>query len=421
MAAVTWRLAVYWPNVFASETMSLAARRAFAVLPFLVLSACEVTPADKSSQLERVAKDWCLNIRASQILPVYPLTTDLRPGDVFLTMTPIGKEIAQFEAKGFLPFDLHLKRLATDEVLQKFYATRPGEGSAFPTPATAWQTVPPSAFPTYSFEISRGGGLNLAIPVESVPVGFSYLGSAAATGTVSLQRTDTMGLDIATLQPLLAEWERENLGWLAAYGPRPDEARHTPVFVRVVTRVYRAAAVTVALADAASSGFEVAAGLELPTPTPGTPEMSMTAAQQYAALANKLSANLAQQVGGKARVVSVSRRTVAMQEEFAAPMVIGYLAYDCQVLAGGLLSAPVPSFQRLTGAAIATPPVWNSSALVSAWYTADETKRVLRIREWVQANLVPAGGTAPSFVDFLAQPQWDGERRRMLREFGVAP
>jgi len=44
-------------------------------------------------QLARVAKDWSLSIRASQVIPVYPLTEDLQPGDVFLVQTPIEDQV----------------------------------------------------------------------------------------------------------------------------------------------------------------------------------------------------------------------------------------------------------------------------------------------------------------------------------------
>ena len=46
----------------------------------------------KKTQLEKVAKDWCLVVRASQVIPVYPLTEDLQPGDVFLVQTPASEE-----------------------------------------------------------------------------------------------------------------------------------------------------------------------------------------------------------------------------------------------------------------------------------------------------------------------------------------
>ena len=39
-------------------------------------------------RMEGVAKGWCETIRASQVVPVYPLTQDLLVGDVFLVQTP---------------------------------------------------------------------------------------------------------------------------------------------------------------------------------------------------------------------------------------------------------------------------------------------------------------------------------------------
>ena len=50
----------------------------------LLASAC-------SSPQEKAAKDWCLALRACQLIPIYPLSEDLRPGDVFLVQQPIGQ------------------------------------------------------------------------------------------------------------------------------------------------------------------------------------------------------------------------------------------------------------------------------------------------------------------------------------------
>src|SRR5689334_11985633 len=59
----------------------------------------------RRKELESVAKNWCETIRASQVIPVYPLTEDLRPGDVFLVQTPVSEEASRYRAKGFLPLD----------------------------------------------------------------------------------------------------------------------------------------------------------------------------------------------------------------------------------------------------------------------------------------------------------------------------
>src|SRR5580704_15318052 len=79
----------------------------------LLAGLCCVVPVggcctSKQCQLEHVAKDWCMTIRASQVIPVYPLTEDIQPGDLFLVQIPIDKEYSQ---KGFLPLDQHIARL----------------------------------------------------------------------------------------------------------------------------------------------------------------------------------------------------------------------------------------------------------------------------------------------------------------------
>jgi hypothetical protein len=400
--------------------MRTQVRLAVLLAASLLLTAC-VSSHDKSKQLARVAKDWCLTIRASQVIPVYPLTRDLQPGDVFLTTTPIGSEVELFEEKGFLPLDIHMVRLPVNDEIKAFYGSRLADGKEFPTSIKTWDDLPAAAFPTYSFEVSRSGGLNLAIPIEGVPVGFNYLGAAAATGTVTLKNCQTMGLDLETLAPLLADWEKDNQGLLSAYATDPSDSKSQAVYVRVVTRIYRAGSVSVALNDADRSGAQVAAGLELPTPEPGAPSATSTAAEQYDEVASKLNTALLPQFGGKVRLVKVARRSVMLDEDFPAPMVIGYLAYDCLILPGGVLSAPMPTYQRITGTSIAAPGVFNTAPLIEAWYTADEAPRTKLINDWIDKNMKAADGTKPSTVDFLSQPKYDAQRRRMMRDLGIIP
>ena len=374
-----------------------------------------ISAKKKSSELERVAKDWCLTIRASQVMPAYPLTRDLQPGDVFLTTTPIGNEVSVFEEKGFLPLDVHLVRLPVLEKIDAFYKQRTGEGDKFPGPVSTWKDLPAAAFPTYSFEVSRGGGLNMALPIEGVPVGFSYLGSAAATATVVLKDAQTMGVDIETMQPLLDAWRKKNQSLLAAYSN--NEGQDSGVFVRVVTRVYRVSKIRVHLNDSSSGGASAAAGVALPTPDPGTPDAQKPAAQRFAELSEKLNAVAGPQFGANLKFVSVGTRAVAMDEDFEAPMVFGYIAYDCLILPGGVLSAPMPTFYRVSGAPIAQPKQFDSSGLLTAWYTADEP-RAQRIREWIQSNVADP---KPNFVDFMAQDKWDEARWRAIYDLGVLP
>src|SRR4051812_27609092 len=75
---------------------------------------------DKKKQLSEVARDWCQTITASQVMPVYPLTEDLQPGDVFLVPMSVEEQRAHFDDKGFLPLDHHVARLTPDGYAQ-FY------------------------------------------------------------------------------------------------------------------------------------------------------------------------------------------------------------------------------------------------------------------------------------------------------------
>ena len=108
------------------------------VLAALVLStACTSTLRNK--QLERVAKDWALVIRASQVIPVYPLTEDLQPGDVLLVSTPIEEQVAIYKEKGFLPLDQHLVRLYPKD-FKEFYNSRYGTDGKIMPPGN-WQAL----------------------------------------------------------------------------------------------------------------------------------------------------------------------------------------------------------------------------------------------------------------------------------------
>ena len=76
-------------------------------------------------------QDWSMVIRASQVLPIYPLTEDIQPGDVFLVQTPIDKQHEIYTKRGFLPFDNHLGRINPDGY-KPFYERR--SRSATPQP-----------------------------------------------------------------------------------------------------------------------------------------------------------------------------------------------------------------------------------------------------------------------------------------------
>lgn len=56
--------------------------------------------APKNS-LERVAKDWSMTVRASQVMPIYPLEEDIRPGDIYISNNSINTEMETWEKRDF--------------------------------------------------------------------------------------------------------------------------------------------------------------------------------------------------------------------------------------------------------------------------------------------------------------------------------
>ena len=106
----------------------------FCVLALLIasgLAAGCVGPGSVQRQVERTAKDWCLVVRASQVIPVYPLTEDVVPGDVFLVDVPREEQARVYAAKGFLPLDHHLVRIRPDSY-DEFYLKDHGLGLRLP-------------------------------------------------------------------------------------------------------------------------------------------------------------------------------------------------------------------------------------------------------------------------------------------------
>jgi hypothetical protein len=386
-------------------------RIAMAVLFALALVtglACSSTQAT-SKQLERVAKDWALTIRASQVVPVYPLTEDVQPGDVFLVQTPIEDEVAVYKAKGFLPLDSHLARLFPYNYA-KFYnasfavdgntviprdwrfASTQAAGRPASTQPTNWAVAPRAAFPSYSFTVTASGGLNLAIPVSGVPIGMSLMGSRNAHGNITIADSYTYGIDESSLLAQTTEWAAKNAAMLKEMGPRYVQVKTSgdtrPAFgrqfnyVRIVSRVYLTGSVNISLSnDEASGGFLSArppAPLELLNPTGSASNYESV----ISALNNSIGKASTQPsttqptdtpvIGGSVKVATASNRSITLNEVFPRPLVVGYLGFDRRIEIDGKLGPLVPTQAKLNGfvqSPIAAHPD-NNSSLIEGWLGA---------------------------------------------------
>ncbi len=332
------------------------------------LVGCGTTQA-KRRQLERVAKDWCLTIRASQVIPVYPLTEDLRPGDVFLVQTPIDKEPDIYQSKGFLPLEQMLVRIYPDNYEEFYGEVTINENTLTPfRHREAGQTntstnAPRAAFPTYNFSISRGGGAKLALPISGVPVAFNLMQTRSAKGSVTISDAATYGVDVLPLYNQVKSWVNENAGVLSAYLPPSGGAAAngaaTYTYLRVVNRVYLTRGVSVSLSDNSVFGAAGSAGADKPITLPTT---STNANENYTNMMQSLNASVADAVtpGGCFKFTSATGRGVSLAETFPRPLVVGYLGFDVPIINGAekataaaavTIGAPIDTQTRLDGRA----------------------------------------------------------------------
>ncbi|CUS38282.1 hypothetical protein COMA1_50023 [Candidatus Nitrospira nitrosa] len=332
----------------------------------IVVSGCSWK--GKQNELEQVAKDWSLTIRASQIMPVYPLTEDLQPGDIFLVQIPIDRQQEIFNRSGFLPLDNHIGRILPSG-FGKFYERTvhaannlilprdwfaPGQG----VPGTS---APNSSFPTYSFAVRRGAGLNLAVPVQGVPVGLSLLASDAAQGSIVIADAKTYGIDTISLEEDTQKWASSHRSFLSNFAPSIDgQKKIKQNFVRVVSRVYLTSRVNVSLQSSKSSAGEVWGGARKPVdllmPHAGgdVQQVSMEAYNTNLEKLNRMVEGILSKAGdtlipgGTVKVVAASANTISLVETFPRPLVIGYLGFDFPIDQYGFLGPPIPTHAILT-------------------------------------------------------------------------
>lgn len=318
----------------------------------LLLAGCT---ADPTEQLERVAKDWSLTIRASQVIPVYPLSEDIQPGDVFLVPVSISEQTRVYQEKGFLPTDQLLTRLDLlpydefykDSYWKGLYSTVP---HSRPTPQNSDVVAPRAAFPSYTFTVDRSQGLQLALPIQGIPFGLGLMGAARATGTVTISDSYTYGIDSSHVYEALNNWNRCGTAVRNTLSAM-ERLNDSQIFLRAVTRVYLAKELDVSLANTESLGGGADAGqaqqINLPT-LPSNAADGNDALGAYTDSLDKLSDPFnTGNSGGSFRFTQIDNRTVSMKQTFDRPLVVGYTGFDVKVRPYGNLSPPIPSFTVL--------------------------------------------------------------------------
>jgi hypothetical protein len=326
---------------------------------------------------KQIQKSLGLVDRSRQpVVPVYPLTED-RAGDCFSRRG--GPPAGDLQAKGFLPLDNHIARIdpsgyadfydhsflgsnATN-ILPRDWIRPGGPGLYRGTNGTntlSWQAAPHAAFPSYSFSVRNGAGLSLAVPVSGVPVGLSLLASDAASGSLQISDSRTLGVDTISLYRQLRNWASTNADFLHYFGGGLAK----PNYLRVITRVYAAGRMMVTLKDASNRSAGLDAGVpktvnlllpELPNGSNTTAENAVknytnawNAMSEMVKAAGAIVTNASGVLpGGSLRLAAASSRTVSLDETFDPPVIFGYLGFDCAIFKGGVLGPPIPTYAVL--------------------------------------------------------------------------
>lgn len=329
------------------------------IISISLASGC--TTSMRNKQLASVAKDWSYVVRASQVIPVYPLTEDLQPGDVMLVSTPVEEQVKLYADRGFLPLDQLVKRLNPDGY-KEFYCDRYGCDTGIPpsqwqkmapvngVPKHGWDLAPHAAFPSYSFSVTSGGGLNLAVPIQGVPVGLGLMNSGKASGSLVIGSAYTFGLDNITLYEKVKVWAASNRELLRPYAPRLNQSgKKLYQFLRVVSRIYAVGDVNVTMVNDEATGGDITGGADKP---PGGKEAAYF--QNLSSMLNVVNAVAEKQLpGGRLKFAAASSRSVSMKEQFNRPLIIGYVGFDVPILEGGRIGSPISTLSQLTG--ITTP------------------------------------------------------------------
>lgn len=327
-----------------------------AALSVLLLAGCSHFVERRAQRdLEMVARRWSMTIRASQIIPIYPLNEDVQPGDVFVVETPAQRQAKDYDTRGYLDLEHLLVRLNPGKY-SDFYTDGYGTKSNTNTPrhwqfpdSRAWSNAPLAGFPSYSIQVKNGGGFNAAFPISGIPVGLSLLDSAQANVTVQISRANTYGLDQATLDPLFEGWLKANPKIVLQYA-RPIEGNRT-AYLRLVTRVFVASAVNVNVTGERATSFAGSGGAPKEVNLPM--HLDTNAVANYTNVLGSLDrmfGTLAGSApGGTLKFAGASSRSVSMNEEFKRPLVIGYIAQDYPILPDGRLGNPVSTKDVLEG------------------------------------------------------------------------
>ncbi|CCH50013.1 protein of unknown function [Pseudodesulfovibrio piezophilus C1TLV30] len=364
------------------DAMKAVRRIVCVVVLACCLGACTKDKYDRS--MEDVARNWCMTIRASQVIPIYPLEESIRPGDVFLVGAPHAKEVTLYREKGFLPMDTHLHRISG---LEKDYVDFYGEGylNEYPAPpkkevsvanASSGQSSnsslplrdcanssdefgrlmcliekqngakggrsmqwPLAVFPSYTVKVGTDASLGAGLSLKGIPLGLSFLHASQALAMVTIKDSYSVGLPVDVLYPEVTAWAArpEASELLDEY----VDGHENVLYVRLITKVFLAQQFDIALLSNSQTGGRVNVNTESAEGNATADNATMTERLTELVMQNLVTAAADQMPKGEVAFMSGSSSAVSLRETLDRPVVLGYHAVDIPVFDGGRLGAPV--------------------------------------------------------------------------------
>src|SRR5215469_14098099 len=319
----------------------------------LLFVGCKAT----DSQLQQVNKNWNKLVRANHIYPVYPLSQDIQPGDIFLVSQDI-EDLTVWDSDGYLKLDRLIGRLSPKNYSEFYGQFTQGEINNH-VPGSwlrdnQWTNAPQAAFPSYTFTVREGSGIDVALPIQGIPVGLGLMQTKVASGYVTIGDAFTYGIDELSLQTevkkFIADHDAELISLL------PETGSSSTNYLQAVTRVYLTGKVTVSMFNDSGTGLGAFGGAPKNVELPLFEQTNNTA--NYTNLVNavngvvgtstatKAAANVLP--GGTLKFSFVSSRSLAMEETFPKPLVIGYLAFTVPLIRDRNKAAAPPGTPELT-------------------------------------------------------------------------
>lgn len=292
----------------------------------------------ENAQLQSINKDWNRLIRASHIYPIYPLSEDLQPGDLFFVQTGI-EDLSSWDTSGYIKLDHQIARLYPTNYAEFYkysFVTGANDLPHYWIQDNSWTNAPLAAFPSYSFAVKQGGGANVSLPIQGIPVGLALMAAKAASGQVTIADAHTYGVDEMTLQEQVNKFVNKHKTELEALINAQSDPK-TNYYLQVVSRVYVTQRVAVSMYNDSAFGVTASGGMPKDVPIPDL--QTTNAAANYVNMVNAVNAIVSSQQsavggvapGGTIKFTSVSSRSVSLEETFPRPLVIGYTGFDVAI------------------------------------------------------------------------------------------